>query len=229
MWSRTEEPERWEPVPDYFGYEISNKGDVRRVYRKTSRPVKMRSGRHGIPKISTTRDGKSVTLSLEGVMLEMFGVTWISEELWHGTPGGYSNHACRCGECVEAWNSWHRAHRTKVREKARESSHGTFHRYESGCRCSMCERGAKNRKANQDRKDWPSDLYETLVASEGEWCQICGVTPAPGRKLRIDHDHVTGQPRGLLCDKCNTGLGKLGDTPEGLKRAILYLERPSPI
>ena len=36
----------------------------------------------------------------------------------------------------------------------------------------------------------------------------------------IDHDHDTGEFRGWLCNNCNTGLGAMGDTIEGLERAI---------
>jgi hypothetical protein len=53
-------------------------------------------------------------------------------------------------------------------------------------------------------------------------CDLCG---KQADNLHIDHDHSTGQVRGVLCSSCNTGLGKLGDTIEGLQRAITYLER----
>lgn len=50
-------------------------------------------------------------------------------------------------------------------------------------------------------------------------CPIC-LTAGP---LVLDHDHETGAGRGWLCSTCNSGLGKLGDTIEGLQRAIVYL------
>ena len=40
----------------------------------------------------------------------------------------------------------------------------------------------------------------------------------------IDHDHKTNEFRGWLCDKCNLGIGKLGDSIEGLENAIRYLK-----
>src|ERR1035437_5015629 len=43
--------------------------------------------------------------------------------------------------------------------------------------------------------------------------------------LHGDHDPLTKRFRGWLCFHCNTGLGKLGDNIEGLRRAIAYLER----
>ena len=39
----------------------------------------------------------------------------------------------------------------------------------------------------------------------------------------IDHDHETGKVRGLLCHECNTALGKFGDDPAILLRAVDYL------
>lgn len=56
-----------------------------------------------------------------------------------------------------------------------------------------------------------------------ELCECCGKRFA--KALRIDHDHVSGKFRGWLCDACNLGLGKLGDTREGVERALAYLER----
>lgn len=51
-------------------------------------------------------------------------------------------------------------------------------------------------------------------------CEICGVKPA---KV-IDHDHQTGKLRGILCHGCNTGLARMGDSIDGLYRAISYLQ-----
>jgi hypothetical protein len=54
-------------------------------------------------------------------------------------------------------------------------------------------------------------------------CECCSNPPtAPG--MHLDHDHETGRFRGWLCSNCNTAIGKLGDTVDGVKRAILYLE-----
>lgn len=62
------------------------------------------------------------------------------------------------------------------------------------------------------------DLYE---AQEGS-CGICGEVGS----LHIDHNHITGKVRGLLCQTCNWGLGQLkGDKgTDLLQNAIRYLE-----
>lgn len=72
----------------------------------------------------------------------------------------------------------------------------------------------------------PED-YDRLFAEQDGKCALCK-TPSdwrPRRGLRIDHCHVTGVIRGLLCDSCNSALGRLGDTVDGLTKALNYLIR----
>jgi len=61
-------------------------------------------------------------------------------------------------------------------------------------------------------------------------CRICGLTEKAhveqyGCKLAIDHDHKDGSVRGLLCSRCNRGLGLFGDDPTLLIRAADYISR----
>lgn len=51
-----------------------------------------------------------------------------------------------------------------------------------------------------------------MLEAAGHACQMCGTTE-PGKKgFHLDHCHDTMKPRGVLCSKCNTTLGHLGDT-----------------
>lgn len=60
-------------------------------------------------------------------------------------------------------------------------------------------------------------------------CAICGAPISiSGRRLAIDHDHVTGKFRGLLCSNCNTGIGMFKEDTELLQKAIEYLRRAHP-
>jgi len=54
---------------------------------------------------------------------------------------------------------------------------------------------------------------------------VCRTDKPGGRKERwhIDHDHVTGQVRGLLCGKCNSAIGLLQDDPEIIRAAAKYV------
>ena len=52
-------------------------------------------------------------------------------------------------------------------------------------------------------------------------CGCCGRID----KLFLDHDHSTKEFRGWICRNCNSGIGLLGDCPDGLRQALVYLER----
>jgi hypothetical protein len=69
------------------------------------------------------------------------------------------------------------------------------------------------------------EQYEAMLALQGGGCAICGRKSRAGISLHIDHDHETGQIRGLLCFPCNNLLGDIEDDLERLREAASYLER----
>ena len=65
--------------------------------------------------------------------------------------------------------------------------------------------------------------YERLLEAQNGLCKICG--KEPGHKpLSVDHNHVTGKVRGLLCSHCNVGIGNLMDNIDIMRKAIDYIE-----
>jgi Recombination endonuclease VII len=62
---------------------------------------------------------------------------------------------------------------------------------------------------------------QELIDAQGGVCAICRER-APDH---VDHDHATGQVRGMLCLPCNTGLGHFNDDVEVMAKAIDYLNR----
>jgi hypothetical protein len=75
------------------------------------------------------------------------------------------------------------------------------------------------------------DQYLELLVSQGGRCAICGKVPESQFSLHIDHDHecCPGSRscgdcvRGLLCGKCNSGLGMFDDNLNNLQSAVEYL------
>jgi hypothetical protein len=67
--------------------------------------------------------------------------------------------------------------------------------------------------------------YDEMFEAQGGVCAICGRPPAKTR-LSVDHDHKSGQVRGLVCWICNRALGMVTDDPERLRRMIAYLLEP---
>lgn len=68
---------------------------------------------------------------------------------------------------------------------------------------------------------------ETVVKLMEMGCMICGTKQTKIRKrhrLCIDHDHGTGEFRGILCHSCNVGIGCFSDDPEQMQKAIRYLK-----
>jgi len=62
-----------------------------------------------------------------------------------------------------------------------------------------------------------------MLTKQGGVCLVCFCPPA-GKRLAVDHDHVTGAVRGLLHIRCNAGLGQFDDDPALLRQAADYLE-----
>jgi hypothetical protein len=78
--------------------------------------------------------------------------------------------------------------------------------------------------------------YDRMRAEQDYCCRLCrkhetevwarrpwGQPRRHNARLVVDHNHDTGQVRGLLCDQCNTILGMVGDDPVALARMADYL------
>lgn len=102
-------------------------------------------------------------------------------------------------------------------------------------KCSKCR--DTHRKKVYDKKDnrgwWLKSTYgitiedyDHMLEEQNNCCAICYTHVSTQIKnLHVDHCHTSGEVRGLLCSKCNTGLGMYNDDVEILKSAIRYLEK----
>ena len=69
------------------------------------------------------------------------------------------------------------------------------------------------------------DDYNDMFIEQGGSCAICGTHQKEFKFcLSVDHCHSTGKIRGLLCHRCNGGLGNFNDNPEILQNALKYLK-----
>lgn len=96
-----------------------------------------------------------------------------------------------------------------------------FYQYKNrpsgGKYCIECER------LDSRSKHLNISLLELKYLLQVTHCEICGMELKDDYSKKIDHDHETGQVRGVLCTRCNTGLGKFLDSPELLDKASSYL------
>lgn len=101
-------------------------------------------------------------------------------------------------------------------------------------RDEILEQAKSYRMANPTRR-WEMHLkykygitaeqYTRLFNFQEGRCRICrNSAENEKRKLAVDHDHITGRIRGLLCARCNNGLGYFRDNIITMKAAIAYLE-----
>lgn len=79
---------------------------------------------------------------------------------------------------------------------------------------------AKNGGRRFVRYGLTSEQIDQLSMLQNGKCKICNKKSWSV----VDHDHVTGLVRGLLCQGCNLGLGNLGDNVEGIESALKYLK-----
>jgi hypothetical protein len=71
--------------------------------------------------------------------------------------------------------------------------------------------------------------YQTILEKQNYSCAACNVSQKLlSRQLDVDHCHITGKIRGLLCVSCNTALGLLKEDKERAKKLFQYLENNSP-
>ena len=97
-------------------------------------------------------------------------------------------------------------------------------------------RQKQNKVWRDDHRDYFSDRWlmleygltreswNDLFIKQNGLCAVCGDWLKFLKTAHVDHDHNTGKVRGLLCKKCNTGLGQLRDSSELLLKASNYLE-----
>lgn len=109
-----------------------------------------------------------------------------------------------CIECEKLRREKYKSNRTRKPE---------YYRDESFIRTGSSKHGWKLRP----------QAYQRMLESQNGGCDICG-TLEKDRRLSVDHCHVTGKIRALLCRRCNTGIGFFQEDIDLLEKAIQYLK-----
>jgi hypothetical protein len=111
---------------------------------------------------------------------------------------------------LEVSRAWQKAHTAQVLEKNRKwkAAHPDKVR-------------AYNHKHRLKRRYGITDGCDQLLATQGGVCAVCGRE----RLLEVDHNHTTGKVRGMLCRRCNMGLGCFEDDAILLRKAVDFIDR----
>lgn len=118
-------------------------------------------------------------------------------------PSAYLCTLCKACEAAQS-RQW----RNKNMEKVKKSNTGSW------------------RKATLRRLGISEQDFQTMRIAQNGVCAICGGGPVGRNKvLSIDHCHTTGRVRGLLCGRCNVGLGQFNDCSYLLDKASAYLKK----
>jgi hypothetical protein len=125
---------------------------------------------------------------------------------------GYTSWCKKCKNDVNA--AYDKANREKTNKKGRE-----WHRKHPE---------ASRRISLKNKYGMTIETYNTMLAAQNGGCAIC-FRKTPGRKgiksLIVDHNHKTGQVRGLLCDPCNKGIAYFEENISRMESAKWYLAK----
>ena len=119
---------------------------------------------------------------------------------FHNSNGHSQKKASRCIPCQATYGAaWYKKNKERIQERMRGTAYMRYYGI-------------------------TIDEYDVLYEEQNRGCAICSApTGSNNKRLAVDHNHETGEVRGLLCDDCNTGLGKFKDNPNLLAIAINYL------
>jgi hypothetical protein len=124
--------------------------------------------------------------------------------------------------CIECQKKWISANREKINARQRKYSAIWYHENKPNKPKKPLE---QRRQSILKKYGLTVVEYDEMLRKQNGVCAICGGTNSDGKGLFIDHDHKTGRIRGLLCNDCNLGIGRLKDSVGILTKAIGYLTK----
>lgn len=191
--------------------------EARRLYRKTH-PERVAA----IDKKSKARpESKARAKKLQAARLEKIKLDPVALEKQREAHRR-SYHAHRAKRLV-ANHKYCDSNREKIRAQGRKYGKANKKRY-----AENCKKWHKRHPGYYLKKAYGISVsleeHDRILATQGSVCAICKGTSI-GKKLAVDHDHVTGKVRGLLCHRCNLTLGVFNDSTEIFQAMIEYILR----
>ena len=119
----------------------------------------------------------------------------------------------------------------KIHLLAKKNYRKTHKKEEKERKKKYYQKYPEKRRENKLKREYGIDVikYKEFLLKQNDVCAIC-LKPEKTKhqngkikKLSIDHDHKTGKIRGLLCYRCNVGIGLFGDDPQLCDNAKKYL------
>lgn len=119
---------------------------------------------------------------------------------------------------------WRQKNRKKILVQERENYKKNVEKFRKSSR----EHYRSNKQRELDRIRFKKygitgDEFRAIIEKQGVKCPIC--TRRISKNLSVDHDHVTGRIRGIICNKCNLAIGNAEDSPMRLRAMADYLEK----
>ena len=131
----------------------------------------------------------------------------------------------------KAYNAaYYAKHADRIRERKRQQQAEYRRRFPEKAKESQRKHYASTRTGGRWKSNgFTPEQYEKAFTLQNGHCAICktDLRELPRRKQQADHCHATQKPRGVLCQRCNWGLGHFKDDPALLAAAIRYLAAPT--
>jgi Recombination endonuclease VII len=144
---------------------------------------------------------------------------------FYGEKTARDGHRPECKACSLAYRKrWYRDNRDRAIAYVREWQQAHPDRVKAWRVRNRDRRNEQMREIHLRNKfGLTFEEYDTILELQDGVCALCECPPTPGISLHVDHDHGTGEIRGLLCMRCNNALGLFREDPNLLKRAARYV------
>lgn len=124
----------------------------------------------------------------------------------------------------ERWSEIHKRAQKKYYASHKKQHIAGVERWRKTTAKGMAYSVRKSRKMCLAQYGLTEAAYDVMLASQNGVCAICGGLELHKRgHLHVDHDHVSGRVRALLCSLCNAMLGYARDNPSLLSKGAAYL------